>query len=386
MRSAGAASTTYPSKFYNVQGATTTKHIFANGELVATIVGNGSATSSYIVHTDHLGGTHVVTNASGTVVQTMDYYPYGEARLDIQVGGVDEKRKFTGHEYDASSGLNYMKARYQDPRRGAFLSQDSAYRYMGVDKHTKAMLMDPQLQNSYSYARDNPMVFVDKDGKFISVPWIANNQWVQESATAAYQQNSTWRFAMDNPKTASAVVAVSTIPALVSGGSAAAAFGLATSPGVGIWGSQIFAGLMYSSLAVDSALKTPEMLSQFSRMNPSQQSSIFGIAGSVFNIGISMYGTYGKYGGYPGAIADTWQFANVLVNSIGSAASNLFSNDIQSRRDTASSFNATLGSSGSSGSSGGGGGGMPASNSLWVTPSGAVVTWSGSLVSGPVSK
>lgn len=32
------------------------------------------------IHPDHLGSTNVVTDASGTVVQTLDYYPYGTTR------------------------------------------------------------------------------------------------------------------------------------------------------------------------------------------------------------------------------------------------------------------------------------------------------------------
>ena len=44
---ANGATTTYPFPFYNVQGTSTiTKHIFANGEPVADIITNGSATSS----------------------------------------------------------------------------------------------------------------------------------------------------------------------------------------------------------------------------------------------------------------------------------------------------------------------------------------------------
>lgn len=35
---------------------------------------------------------------------------------------------------------------------------------------------------------------------------------------------------------------------------------------------------------------------------------------------------------------------------------------------------------------GGGNGGSPNPGSLWVTPSGAVVTWSGSLVAGPAAQ
>ena len=57
---------------------------------------------------------------SATAVQTLDYYPYGGLRINNQVGGADVKNKYAGTEFDASSGLNYMKARYQDPARGQF--------------------------------------------------------------------------------------------------------------------------------------------------------------------------------------------------------------------------------------------------------------------------
>jgi len=49
---------------------------------------------------------------------------------------------------------------------------------------------------------------------------------------------------------------------------------------------------------------------------------------------------------------------------------------IQARQQAAQSYNATLS----------GGGSSPNSGSLWVTPSGAVVTWGGSLVSGPAAQ
>lgn len=53
---------------------------------------------------------------------------------------------------------------------------------------------------------------------------------------------------------------------------------------------------------------------------------------------------------------------------------------IQARQQAAQSYNASIGVST------GGGGSMPGSNSLWVTPSGAVVTWGGSLVAGPAAQ
>jgi RHS repeat-associated protein len=123
-------------QYFNKQNGTTTKHVFLGGELVATIVGNGVSTSTYIVHTDHLMGTGIVTNASGTVVETVDYYPYGEARLDQ--GSYSDQRKFTGHEYDPATSLTFMGARYYTGARGEFLSEDPAFLEVGGSRFASA--------------------------------------------------------------------------------------------------------------------------------------------------------------------------------------------------------------------------------------------------------
>src|SRR5439155_45669 len=111
--------------------------------------------------------------------------------------------------------------------------------------------------------------FTDKNGKFIDVPWISNSQWAQEGATAAYQQSAVWRFAMDHPNTTAAIVGVSSIPALMSGGSAAAAFQMAAYPGVGATfaAQQAFAGTVYSALALDSTFGIPGVIGQFGQLN-----------------------------------------------------------------------------------------------------------------------
>lgn len=60
---------------------TTTLHIFTpDGMLVGSIEGNGTATSTRFVHPDHLGSTNMVTRSSGYMVQTLDYWPFGNAR------------------------------------------------------------------------------------------------------------------------------------------------------------------------------------------------------------------------------------------------------------------------------------------------------------------
>jgi RHS repeat-associated protein len=118
----------------------------------------GTAKTRYI-HPDHLGSTNVVTDASGTVVQTLDYYPYGATRINTNTGGADSARKYIG-QFSDQSNLDYLQARYYDPNRGQFLSQDPVF--LGDPKTQN--LADPQSLNSYSYAEDNPIKNKDPNG------------------------------------------------------------------------------------------------------------------------------------------------------------------------------------------------------------------------------
>jgi RHS repeat-associated protein len=182
----GSATTSYPNRYYNVASsslaATTTKHIFStDGTLLATVVSSGTSTASTTyLHPDHLGGTNVATDENAEVVQTLDYYPYGSQR--IATGSFAEQRRFIGEEYDGDTEFSYLNARYYQGSRGQFMSQDPVFVNLGVDKRSKTLLADPQLQNSYGYARDNPIIFKDAMGEiaFLAVPaapvvwgWIA---------------------------------------------------------------------------------------------------------------------------------------------------------------------------------------------------------------------
>jgi len=123
-------------------------------------------TVSYI-HTDHLAGSNALTNDQGELVQLLDYFPYGKARIDSYLGTFNERRKFIGQEYDEGIQLSYLQARYYSGSRGLFLSQDPVFWEIGQTRDGKAALLDPQLQNSYSYARNNPIINKDPEGRFI---------------------------------------------------------------------------------------------------------------------------------------------------------------------------------------------------------------------------
>jgi RHS repeat-associated protein len=152
--------TTYVSKIFEVSATGgITKHIFAGGRRIASIMGS----NVYYYHLDHLGSLSVVTDdATQGPVQAVTYYPYGEVRTNTRslqttdLPSVDLPYKFTGHELDNETGLYYCGARYYDASQGRFLTPDTIVQSPG----------DPQSLNRYAYARNNPLAFVDPSGHY----------------------------------------------------------------------------------------------------------------------------------------------------------------------------------------------------------------------------
>jgi RHS repeat-associated protein len=69
-----------------------------------------------------------------------------------------EKRLFTGKERDSETGLDYFGTRYYRADVGRFTTVDPA---MTLEEN----LVDPQRWNRYAYARNNPLKYVDPDGR-----------------------------------------------------------------------------------------------------------------------------------------------------------------------------------------------------------------------------
>ncbi|WP_017931467.1 RHS repeat domain-containing protein [Robiginitomaculum antarcticum] len=104
-------------------------------------------------HTDHLGSPVAGTDSAGNVAWRERYTPYGEKLLNPTA--LDNQAAFTGHIYDAPTGLTYMQARYYDPNIGRFLSIDP----VGVTPSTPGMF------NRYSYVGNDPINAIDPDGR-----------------------------------------------------------------------------------------------------------------------------------------------------------------------------------------------------------------------------
>jgi RHS repeat-associated protein len=64
----------------------------------------------------------------------------------------------SGKERDSESGLDYFLARYYSGAQGRFTSPDPKM-------ISKQRMLDPQQWNMYEYARNNPLLFIDPDGR-----------------------------------------------------------------------------------------------------------------------------------------------------------------------------------------------------------------------------
>jgi RHS repeat-associated protein len=105
-------------------------------------------------HQDALGSTAVISNRDGSLTARYQYDAFGNVQTET---GESDSNDFTytGHERDQATGLIYAKARYYDPQLGLFLSRDP---FEGYDN-------TPLSLHRYLYAYQNPMKYVDPDGR-----------------------------------------------------------------------------------------------------------------------------------------------------------------------------------------------------------------------------
>ena len=130
----------------------------------AVCINNYGELFIYYIARDNLGSITHIFNEDGALEQELSYDAWGRLRNpDTQEVYAPDKepelflgRGYTGHEHLPWFGLINMNARLYDPVLGRFLSPDP---YVQMPDGT-------QSYNRYSYCMNNPLVYVDKDGKF----------------------------------------------------------------------------------------------------------------------------------------------------------------------------------------------------------------------------
>jgi RHS repeat-associated protein len=89
-----------------------------------------------------------------------------------------KQHKFTGKERDAESGLDNFGARYMSSQYGRFMTPDPSN--LSVD------FWLPQTWNRYSYALNNPLTVVDRNGLW---PWYIHNEIIDSSFPGLSKQD-----------------------------------------------------------------------------------------------------------------------------------------------------------------------------------------------------
>jgi RHS repeat-associated protein len=123
--------------------------------LCTTAVGAQPVVKYY--HVDGLGSVRTVTDATGQVIERHEYLPFGE---EWNAPASSQPLHFTGKERDAETGLDYFGARYYAAKIGRFTTIDPVYTW-------RDNLADPQRWNRYAYVRNNPLRYVDPDGRVL---------------------------------------------------------------------------------------------------------------------------------------------------------------------------------------------------------------------------
>jgi len=186
---------------YDGNGDLNYNYIYGNGKKLARK--DGSGTVNYL-HSDYLGSLRVIPNSSGTAIWNRNFrspdfigteirlltdYPFGEEMYAYSTGN---EYKFTGKvgvpmksgrrprlsgKWDDESDLYYSWHRYYDSEIGRFTQPDPLW------------IKYPSL-TSYQYCANNPLKFVDQNGKRIEFAPGVSDEFKKDFAQSIKYLNS----------------------------------------------------------------------------------------------------------------------------------------------------------------------------------------------------
>jgi len=138
----------------------------------------------YYLHGDHIGTATYVTNEIAEPTQFFLNLPFGETMIEQQEPtAYVNPHKFNAKELDDETGLYYYGARYYNPKISIWYGIDPLAIYnpvmetqfYGDGQHNGGVFYLGNL-NPYVYTYQNPVIYIDPNGKQSKSSWVIN--WV----------------------------------------------------------------------------------------------------------------------------------------------------------------------------------------------------------------
>jgi RHS repeat-associated protein len=144
----------------DLSGNITAEYVYFGGQRIAWNQGN-SFINYYIA--DTLGTASGVFNYEGSLCFNADVTPWGSERvIPDNICPQNSFYFFTGKERDSESSLDYFGARSYSSRLARFMSPDS------LNLTDEGITAPGSRLNKYSYGANNPLKYVDPDGKDVT--------------------------------------------------------------------------------------------------------------------------------------------------------------------------------------------------------------------------
>lgn len=159
----------------NAAGDITAEYTYDQRGFPKTLTKNGQ-TYFYVLN----GHFDVValTDASGQTVASYSYDAWGNILSQSGAMAKENPYRYAGYRYDEETKHYYLIVRYYNANEGVFLSSDPV----------AGEAENPQSQNGYSYAENNPVMNYDPNGNFaIALPVVGLAFGVAAASYAAYQ-------------------------------------------------------------------------------------------------------------------------------------------------------------------------------------------------------
>ncbi|MGP1500528.1 MAG: RHS repeat domain-containing protein [Bergeyella cardium] len=126
----------------------------------------------FFYHPDHLGSSSYITGQDGKVSQHTEYIAFGEILFDEHNTEHTMPYLFNGKELDQETNLTYFGARYLDMKTSLWLNTDPLSGYNPTFEHEHYIdgqhnsgVFNPMNLNTYGYTYQNPILYIDPNGK-----------------------------------------------------------------------------------------------------------------------------------------------------------------------------------------------------------------------------